>query len=211
VAQAPLPPATARPASTFGGQARPGYRPRRRFRPFKLLLSLALLGLSAGVGKVWLEYREDEADKPLAPLVGDGFSVSMPGKPKQSTRTTFTQVGSIEIIVYLSDGRHKAYALAYNTIPLGGELDVATAIAGAAKGVKGVAQDEVDTTHQGFPARDARITHATDDKSGIKGTIFLRMIVAKGRVYQLLHIAEGPDVKVPHPTYAEFLASFKIE
>lgn len=172
-------------------------RSRARLLALPLLAGLLLLACSG------------EADKPLASFQGDGFSVLMPGKPKRSEQTANNQNGPVKIVLYTSESRDKAYLVGYTDIPTSLEVDLAGAVKGAADGVKGTAQDEVATTHQGFPARDARISHASDG-NGNQGTAFLRVIHAGNRLYQLQYIQDGKDVKAPPPEYPQFLDSLKI-
>ena len=167
------------------------------------LLAVVLLAVSV------LPSCGGEADKALAPFDAEGFSVSMPGKPQRSTETANTPAGPITVILYSSEGRNKAYVASYIDLPPGVEGDLAGAISGAAGAVQGTATDEVPTTYQSFPARDARITNA-DDGDGNKGTAFLRVINANNRLYQLQYIQAGGDVKTPDSKYPEFLSSLKI-
>ena len=167
------------------------------------LLAVVLLAVSV------LPSCGGEADKALAPFDAEGFSVSMPGKPKRSTETANTPAGPITVILYSTESRNKAYVASYIDLPPGVEGDLAGAISGAAGAVQGTATDEVPTTYQSFPARDARITNAADDK-GNKATVFTRAILAKGRLYQLQYVEEGADVKTPPKVYNEFLSSLKI-
>jgi hypothetical protein len=162
-----------------------------------LLTSIVLLSCSG------------EADKPLAQYQGDGFTVLMPGKPTKSEQTADNPNGKVTVVLYTSESRNKAYLVGHTDVPEGVQIDLAGAIQGAASAVKGTATDEVETTFQGFPARDARITNASDGK-GNKGTAFFRVIDAKTRLYQLQYIQEGGDVKAAPPEYTEFLNSLKI-
>lgn len=171
--------------------------------------SLPLLGLIVLLGFV-APSCGGEAEKALAPFQGEGFSVSMPGKPERSTETATTPAGPITVILYTSESRNKAYNTSYIQLPAGVEGDLVGAIKGAASAVKGTAQDEVASTFQGFPARDARITNASD-KKGNKATIFTRAILAKGRLYQLQYLEKGADVKAAPSAYPTFLASLKID
>ena len=145
----------------------------------------------------------------LAPFQGDGFTVLMPGTPKRSEQTAQSAAGTVTVVLYTSDNRDSAYLVGYTDLPAGATIDLPGAIEGAAAGVKGTVNEERDTTHQGFPARDARITNA-DGGNGIKGTAFLRVIDADDRLYQLQYIEAGADVKTPSADYPEFLASLKI-
>ncbi len=172
------------------------------------LSTAPLTGLLFLVG-ILLVSCSGEADKPLALFQGEGFTVLMPGKPERSEQSAPSASGELKVVAYTSESRDKAFLVGYTDLPSGVEIDLPGAIRGAACGVKGTATDEVATTHQGFPARDARITNA-DDGKGNKGTAFLRVINANNRLYQLQYIEAGGDVKSPSAKYPEFLASLKI-
>jgi hypothetical protein len=147
-----------------------------------------------------------EGTKDLATLEGDGFSVSMPGKPKRSERSFPTARGAVKAISYTSDSRDRAFSIGYTELPKGVEGDLRGTIAGSATKVGGTARDEVDTTYQGFKARDARITGAADNK----GTLFLRAILVKNRLYVLQFIGNGANLKKPSAAYSQIINSLKI-
>jgi len=67
--------------------------------------------------------------------------------------------------------------------------------------------DEKAAKHKGYKARDARITGADDNR----GTLFVRAILAKNRLYLLQFIGKGPDVTTAPPRYAEIVNSLDIE
>jgi hypothetical protein len=142
----------------------------------------------------------------LATLRGDGFSVSMPGKPKRSEQAVPTPRGTVKAISYTSDSRDRAFSIGYTELPKGAEGDLHGAITGGAINVGGIARDEVDTTYQGFKARDARITGAADNK----GTLFLRAILVKNRLYVLQFIGDGANLKKPSAAYSQIINSLKI-
>ena len=147
-----------------------------------------------------------EATKDLVPLSGDGFEVSMPGKPVRSEQSISTAKGTIKAVSYRSDSSDTPFSIGYTELPKGVEGDLRAAIPGAAAKVGGTVKDEQDATYQGFKARDARITGAADDKS----TLFVRVILAKGRLYVLQYIGEGRDLKTPPEAYTEIINSLKI-
>jgi len=168
-----------------------------------LLLAAGVVFFLGGIGAF-----EGEADKALATLDAEGFSVRMPGHPERSTKTIPTAGGTIPLVLYLSESSDKAYTVSYLDLPPGVKGDLKAAVAGAAAAVRGTARDEVETAHQGFPARDARIANASDRK-GNKATVFTRVILAKGRVYQLQYVEAGDAERAP-AAYSEFLGSLKI-
>jgi hypothetical protein len=168
--------------------------------------SLSLLGLTMLVALV-LASCGGEATKDLATLNGDGFSVSMPGKPTRKVQSVPTVNGTFKAISYTSDSRNKAFSIGYTELPAGIRGDLHGAIKGGAANVGGKIRDEVATTYHGFKARDARITGAADKK----GTLFVRAIIAKRRLYLLQYIGNGPNLAKAPPVYAEIVNSLKIE
>jgi hypothetical protein len=148
-----------------------------------------------------------EGTKQLATLDGDGFSVSMPGKPRRSEQSVRTPRGTVKAISYTSDSRDRAFSIGYTELPKGVRGDLRGAIAGGASNVGGTARDEVDTTYQGFKARDARITGAADNK----GTLFLRAILVRNRLYVLQFIGDGANLKKPSDAYSQIINSLKID
>ncbi|HEV7805637.1 MAG TPA: hypothetical protein VGO80_07465 [Solirubrobacteraceae bacterium] len=167
-------------------------------RRISLLAVLLALGLAACGG---------EATKGLATLKGDGFSVSMPGTPKRTVQSVPISDGTIKAISYTSDSHDKAFSIGYTQLPEGVRGDLHGAIRGGAANVGGRVRDERTTSYQGFTARDARITGAADNK----GTLFVRAILAKGRLYLLQFIGDGPNLEQAPPAYSKIIASLKID
>jgi hypothetical protein len=147
-----------------------------------------------------------EATKGLATLKGDGFTVSMPGKPTRMEQSVQTLKGTVKAISYTSDSKDKAFSIGYTELPKGIRGDLHGAIAGGAANVGGVVHDERTTTYQGYKARDARISGAAKNK----GTLFVRAILADDRLYVLQFIGEGNDLKTPPPAYGQIVDSLKI-
>ena len=171
----------------------------------KLLLLLAATVSAAAVVACGGQASEKKPDT----LNGEGFTVNMPGDPKRSTQTVQTAAGPVRLTAYVTEGGSEGFSMSVARLPSTVRGDLDGAVRGAATNVKGTPKDTVKTTYQGFPARDTRITNA-QDKDGNKGTVFARVILAKGRLFQLQFIQEGGDVKKPPATYPAFLASLKI-
>ncbi len=148
--------------------------------------------------------------KPAATLNGEGFSVRMPGRPKRQVITAQTSAGPVPITAYLSEGGEEGFSMSVLKVPKGVEGNLDGAVRGAASSVRGKLSSSAKTTHQGFPARDARITNAAD-QNGNKGTVFARVILAKGRIFQLQFVTGGADVKSPPAAYTSFVSSLKID
>lgn len=168
--------------------------------------TLSLLGLTALVALV-LASCGGEATKDLATLNGEGFSVSMPGKPIRHVQSVPTVNGTFKAISYTSDSRDRAFSIGYTELPKGVRGDLRGAIKGGAAKVGGTVRDEKPTTYQGLEARDARITGAADNK----GTLFVRAILAKNRLYLLQFIGDGPNLTKAPAAYAEIIGSLKID
>lgn len=149
-----------------------------------------------------------EADKELASFQGEGFTVLMPGKPTRNEQTTPSAAGPLKTVIYQSSSRQKAYLVGHTDFPSSVKVDLAGALKGIATAGKGTPRDEVETTYQGFPARDARVEGVTDD-NGKKGTSFLRMVNANNRMYQLQYIESG-NLTTPPANFSEFVNSLKI-
>jgi len=169
-----------------------------------LLLTVATLSATALVA-----CGEKASEKKSDTLNGEGFTVNMPGDPKRSTQTVQTGAGPVLLTAYVTEGGSEGFSMSVAKLPPTVKGDLDGAVRGGAAKVKGTATDTVETTYQGFPARDTRITNA-QDKDGDKGTVFARVILAKGKLFQLQFIQEGGDVKTPPAAYAAFLASLKI-
>jgi len=147
-----------------------------------------------------------EATKDLTTLNGPGFSVSMPGKPTRKEQSVPTANGTFKAISYTSDSRDKAFSIGYTELTKGIKGDLHGAIKGGAMNVGGKVRDEVATTYQGYKARDARITGAADNK----GTLFVRAILARNRLYLLQYIGDGPNLTKPPGAYGKIVNSLKI-
>jgi hypothetical protein len=176
-------------------------------RIVRRLLLVALAGLA---GSALVACGEEKAStKPVATLKGDGFTVAMPGSPKAETITAQTAGGPLPITAYITEGGEEGFSMSVLKIPKGVRGDLDGAVRGAASSVGGTLKDTKKLEFQGFPARDARITGA-EDSNGNKGTVFARVILAKGRVFQLQFVTGGADVKSPPKQYTAFVSSLKI-
>jgi hypothetical protein len=140
---------------------------------------------------------------------GDGFSVAMPGKAERSQTSAPSAVGPVPVTAYISQTGSEGFSISVAKLPSGTKGNLDGAVQGAASHTGGTATDTSKTTYQGFEARDARITRATD-KYGRKGTLFVRVIIAKGKLIQLQFVKEGANVKSAPESYKTFLASLKI-
>lgn len=176
-------------------------------RTVRRLLLVALAGLG---GSALVACGDEQAtEKPIATLKGDGFTVAMPGNPKAETITAQTAGGPLPITAYITEGGSEGFSMSVLKIPKGVRGDLDGAVQGAATSVGGTLKDAKKVRFQGFAARDARITGA-EDSNGNKGTVFARVILANGRVFQMQFVTDGADVKSPPKQYTAFISSLKI-
>lgn len=179
----------------------------------RVLRSLLLLVLLSLTGAALLacgnEQEEQPAERPVATLEGEGFTIAMPGNPRREVITAQTPAGPAPITAYITEGRTSGFSMSVLKVPTGVKSDLDAAVKGAASSVRGTLQSTTPTTYQGFPARDARITNARDG-SGISGTVFARVIEAKGRIFQLQFVIGEANVRTPPTAYTQFISSLKI-
>ena len=141
-------------------------------------------------------------------LKGNGFSVKIPGKPERKVIAAETSEGAVPVITYISTGDPDGISLSVLRVPEKVKPDLDAAMKGIATNVKGTLTNHTKTTYQGFDSRDAVIRNARGD-DGDKGTVFARVILAKGRVYQLQYATEGTATAAP--VFRRFAASLRIE
>lgn len=171
---------------------------------------LLLVTFAAIAGWALVACGEEKAStKPISTLKGDGFTVAMPGNPKPETINAQTAGGPVRITAYITEGGEEGYSMSVLRIPKGVRGDLDGAVKGAASSVGGTLKDVRKLRFQGFAARDARVTGA-EDSNGVKGTVFARVILANGRIFQLQFVTEGADVKSAPEQYRAFVSSLKI-
>ena len=171
---------------------------------------LLLIALAAVSGSALVACGEEQASqRPVATLQGDGFTIAMPGTPKPETITAQTAAGPVRITAYITEGGSEGFSMSVLKVPKGVTGDLDGAVEGAASSVDGTLKDVSSRRFQGFPARDARITGA-EDSNGNQGTVFARVILANGRVFQLQFVTSGADVKAPPAQYTTFVSSLTI-
>jgi hypothetical protein len=175
----------------------------------RLLLVVIAALLGAGLVACGDDAKDAASEKPAVTLKGDGFTVKMPGKPKRQVITAQTAAGPVPITAYLTEGGEEGFSMSVLTVPKGVKGNLQGAVEGAAASVRGKLADSAKTTYQGFPARDARITNAADQNAN-KGTVFARVILAKGRIFQLQFVTGGADVASPPAAYSRFVSSLRI-
>lgn len=175
--------------------------------PLGLALVLAACGGGGGGGD---EFTSDD----LEPLSGDGFTISMPGKPDREPVTVPTVAGNATGVVYTVKNDDEAYVIASTDLPATGQFDLDASVQGSATGVRGTVKKKTPLRYQGYPARDAHIANANAKSQISNVAVFLRAIVVKGssgtRLLQLQYVSRDPDRAAPPALYGEFMKTLKI-
>ncbi|MEY2441557.1 MAG: hypothetical protein QOJ46_983 [bacterium] len=146
--------------------------------------------------------RHEPLPADLVRFRGDGFSVSLPGKPERAT----TSDAGHERVFYAVRVADRYMGIGHVQVPHDKAPDVIlrTSIRDGAATSGASVHDEAATTYQGFPARDARYT----DVDGCC-TVFIRMIITRSRFYQLEYLVTGTDRATP-AVFKKFISSLRI-
>ncbi len=146
---------------------------------------------------------------PLQRLVGDGFSVGLPGKAESTTQTVPTEAGDIKIVLYTAtDPDGGTFVVAMNDYPAGTTIDLDGAVRGAAANVGGTVRESAKTEFLGNPARDARYTAAPQ---GQPVTIWARIVQKGRRLFQLQYFVPKSGQVDPPPVFDQVLDTVKFE
>jgi hypothetical protein len=154
---------------------------RSKIGVFGLLLAIAGSSLAA-----------DTADfKPFTPKDG-GFTITFPGKPEQSTSTTTTELGGVELHQFLvkRPKEKESFVLIYCDLPAewikdaDAEKLLDRSRDGGVESIHGKLAKENKIKLEGNPGRELAV-----DAFG--GTRLWRLYLLKGRLYQLLVTAES--------------------
>lgn len=145
-----------------------------------------------------------------------GFSITYPGNsaaPDKQTVPVPTEIGNIDMNMYLVDAGDKAFMTAYADYPdkLIAESDPQTMLDmgrdGAITNVNGKLLREKDHKVQGFPAKEFYARGKQGDQD-----VFMRanIIMANARLYQVLYLGFTEDA-LDSQEADDYMASFKIE
>jgi hypothetical protein len=167
---------------------------------FALLVLLLPLALCA----------EDKKPVDFASKTGK-FSVTLPEKPAEKTSKVPTDLGKLELHIFIVDQKDRAFLVTYSDYPpktVGDNAEklLAGVIEGNAKSLKGkVLSDEKITIGKGkYPGREVRIE--MPDK---KGLYRARIYIVGDRLYQV--VALGPDEFAKSKAVDDYMKSFTIE
>ncbi|MDW8365330.1 MAG: hypothetical protein RMK49_05760 [Abditibacteriales bacterium] len=165
---------------------------------------LSVIAVVMGVGQygfaqgAWKEFR--------APA--GGFSVEMPGTPKEDKQVLDTAVGKVDLFTFLLEVKDVVYLVSYNDYPSDTLKNSPSSKVlddwrdGFAKGVKGKVRSEKYITLKSNPGREV-IVDAPND------LVFkVRAYLVKQRLYQTLVAA--PKNLESSPDATKFLDSFKL-
>ncbi len=127
---------------------------------------------------------------------GDHFTVSMPDTPTKSNEQISTASGPTDLTLLTVEKDGNTYFVAYADLPAGTQFDLNGAASGAAKNANGHLADVEHVTYRGASAIDFRIVDA-----GGRGTGFERVLNVDDRLYELLAVVPGKNVKTPPIEY----------
>jgi len=127
---------------------------------------------------------------------GDHFTVSMPDTPTRSNEQISTASGPTDLTLLTVEQDGNTYFVAYADLPAGTQFDLYGAASGAAKNANGHLADVEHVTYRGAPAIDFRIVDAAG-----RGTGFARILNVDVRLYELLAVVPGKNVKTPPIEY----------
>ncbi len=127
---------------------------------------------------------------------GDHFTVSMPDTPTKSNEQISTASGPADLTLLTVEKDGNTYFVAYADLPAGTQFDLNGAASGAAKNANGHLADVEHVTYRGASAIDFRIVDA-----GGRGTGFERVLNVDDRLYELLAVVPGKNVKTPPIEY----------
>jgi hypothetical protein len=127
---------------------------------------------------------------------GDHFTVSMPDTPTKSNEQISTASGPTDLTLLTVEQDGNTYFVAYADLPAGTQFDLNGAASGAAKNANGHLADVKHVAYRGAPAIDFRIVDAAG-----RGTGFARILNVGVRLYELLAVVPGRNVKTPPIEY----------
>jgi hypothetical protein len=156
---------------------------------------------------------DDKKDTPFKSKEGK-FSVALPGKPAEQTTKVPSDLGQLEVHLFVVDLKDKAYLVSYSDYPKGSVGDKSEKIEkvldgvvnGNAKGVKGklLSQEKITIGKKKYAGREVQIE--MPDK---KGLYRARVFLVGDRLYQA--IALGPTEFAKGKDVDAFLDSLVIE
>jgi hypothetical protein len=155
---------------------------------------------------------QDKKEPPFQSKDGK-FTVTLPAKPTEQTTKVPTDVGQLDMHMFIVDQKDRAYLVTYIDYPKGSVGDKADKVLdgvvdGNVKGTKGklTSQDKITLTvgKKDYPGRAVTIA-MPDNKNVYRGRAFL----VGDRLYQV--VALGPDEFVKGDAVKGYLDSFKID
>lgn len=172
-----------------------------KVRPVVVALALALLLFGCGGPPAPAEFSSAEG----------GFSIMMPGDPKNQTQEVPTAAGNVTTSMFVSEFADQAYFVAYADFPeaLVGMADPQTLLQGgrdsAMQSMDATIVSEQAITIDGHPGREVL---ATASIGGVDATVKARFYLVKNRLYQLW--VAGAKDKLAEVDMDAFLQSFKL-
>ena len=160
-----------------------------------------------GLGPEW---------KMFTPPAG-GFSVAMPGDPKEVKVSAPSPAGPVQVVLYMIEVGKDGYIVAGNDLPPGSDAPalVQTVLDGSQKGIMANLAgakliEEKKIQHQGFPGRDL-VVEVPPGKAPTAVTVRIRIVIANGKLIQMQAIRAGVgEAAKATPEIPAYFNSLKI-
>lgn len=132
------------------------------------------------------------------------YTVEMPGNPKKESKTETANGVTMTFNNQTVDLKDRAFLVSHSDIPAGGEFNINEGLKSLLGRLNGKVVSETNVTVGGQPGKQAVVEVTTP----AKGVCVLQMMVANGKVYQLMAI--GSTVKADSEEVQRFLKSFEL-
>lgn len=158
---------------------------------------LIVLILLTGSGKSGVNWQKVSSS--------DGkYNVELPGTPKKESFTENANDVTMTFHNQIVELKKRAYLVSHSDIPAGAGFDMNEGLKGVLGRLNGKVVSQSDVTIAGKPGKQA-VVKVTTPKKGI---CVLQMVVANGKVYQLMAI--GSTIKADSEEVQRFLKSFEL-
>ena len=158
------------------------------------MLALVVPVLVAGCGEsAWREFTSPEG----------GFSVRLPGKPREITKTQDAGSGRITLHSHGVDARDGTYAVSYADLSPGTPINYDLMRKGLLQRVKGQLVSETDVARGEIAGRQFEV-----QTENPKGFAVVQVYRVGDRAYELL--AVGPNVRASSEGAQKFFNSFQV-
>lgn len=164
-----------------------------------MFLIIVIIFITGCVEKEWEEFRDEDGK----------FSVMLPGNPEKTTTQINTEIGVIDLNMFMYEDYNAVYMVAYSDFPLGHieskgvQQLLDDARDGAVRDINGELINEKITEINGYPGRSLLIK-AEEEELMARDNLY----IVENRMYQIV-IVYPLDKNVDFEM-DKFISSFKI-